>query len=254
MSLDAPIILGVARRIIPSRCIKRRALGTMKNVIMAAVSGAGISTFRRWRRGPATLLRSDVGSAGECRSAISDNLWPRARRQRQSGVPGFRQWTGGDARPRMGIEEHAGAGQWHVPWPMTWYLLFKPSANRPFNILITPKATAARRANGQAALTDQDQLSGKFRSTAVTEDMVLYALDAHTGKQLYSSEKAAAELELHFNPADCGPGACISFVSHDAHVYAFWPLAPLVRTGRGAPIGVFLGIRANLAIFPSRGT
>ena len=73
-----------------------------------------------------------------------------------------------------------------------------------------------RAANGQVALT-VDQLS-KFRSTPVT-NMVLYALDAHTGKQLYSSGKFLANW-VHFNQPTVALGR-VFLVSHDAHVYAF---------------------------------
>lgn len=73
-----------------------------------------------------------------------------------------------------------------------------------------------RATNGHAALT-VDQLS-KFRSTPVT-NMVLYALDAHTGKRLYSSGKLLANW-VHFNQPSVALGH-VFLVSHDAHVYAF---------------------------------
>jgi outer membrane protein assembly factor BamB len=73
-----------------------------------------------------------------------------------------------------------------------------------------------RAANGQAALT-VDQLS-RFRATPVT-NMVLYALDAHTGKQLYSSGKLLASW-VHFSQPAVALGR-VFLVSHDAHVYAF---------------------------------
>ena len=73
-----------------------------------------------------------------------------------------------------------------------------------------------RAANGQAALT-VDQLS-KFRSTPVT-NMVLYVLDAHTGKQLYSSGKLMANW-VHFNQPAVALGR-VFLVSHDGHAYAF---------------------------------
>jgi outer membrane protein assembly factor BamB len=73
-----------------------------------------------------------------------------------------------------------------------------------------------RASNGQAAL-NVDQLS-KFRSTPVT-NMVLYALDAHTGKQLYSSGKLLPNW-VHFNQPSVAFGR-VFLVSHDAHVYAF---------------------------------
>jgi hypothetical protein len=73
-----------------------------------------------------------------------------------------------------------------------------------------------RATNGQGALT-VDQLS-KFRSTPVT-NMILYALDAHSGKQLYSSGKLLASW-VHFNQPSVALGR-VFLVSHDAHVYAF---------------------------------
>jgi outer membrane protein assembly factor BamB len=73
-----------------------------------------------------------------------------------------------------------------------------------------------RAANGAAALT-VDQLS-KFRSTPAA-NMVLYALDAHTGKRLYSSSKLLANW-VHFNQPAVALGR-VFLVSHDAHVYAF---------------------------------
>ena len=58
----------------------------------------------------------------------------------------------------------------------------------------------------------------KFRSTPLA-DMVLYAFDAETGKELYSSKKLLASW-VHFNQPVVASGK-VFLVSHDAHVYAF---------------------------------
>jgi hypothetical protein len=69
---------------------------------------------------------------------------------------------------------------------------------------------------GEAAETI-DGLS-KFRSTPVA-GMVLYALDAVTGGELYSSGKLLTNW-VHFNQPVIAQGK-VYLVSHDAHVYAF---------------------------------
>ncbi|HWX89891.1 MAG TPA: PQQ-binding-like beta-propeller repeat protein [Rhizomicrobium sp.] len=73
-----------------------------------------------------------------------------------------------------------------------------------------------RAANGAPAET----IAGlaKFRSTPLT-NMVLYALDAQTGKELYSSGKLLTNW-VHFNQPVVALGK-VFLVSHDAHVYAF---------------------------------
>jgi outer membrane protein assembly factor BamB len=58
----------------------------------------------------------------------------------------------------------------------------------------------------------------KFRSTPVAP-MVLYAFDAQTGKELYSSGKLLANW-VHFNQPTVAQGK-VFLVSHDAHIYAF---------------------------------
>jgi len=58
----------------------------------------------------------------------------------------------------------------------------------------------------------------KFRSTPLT-NMVLYALDAQTGKTLYSSGRLLTDW-VHFNQPVVAMGK-VFLVSHDAHVYAF---------------------------------
>ena len=70
--------------------------------------------------------------------------------------------------------------------------------------------------NGEAAETI-DGLA-KFRSTPVA-GMMLVALDALTGKELYSSGKLLADW-VHFNQPTVAQGK-VFLVSHDAHVYAF---------------------------------
>jgi outer membrane protein assembly factor BamB len=58
----------------------------------------------------------------------------------------------------------------------------------------------------------------KFRATPVAP-MVLYALDAVTGRELYSSKDALKDW-VHFNQPVVAAGR-VFLVSHDAHVYAF---------------------------------
>jgi hypothetical protein len=58
----------------------------------------------------------------------------------------------------------------------------------------------------------------KFRSTPLNT-MVLYALDAETGKELYSSGKLLSNW-VHFSQPAVALGK-VFLVSHDAHVYAF---------------------------------
>jgi hypothetical protein len=58
----------------------------------------------------------------------------------------------------------------------------------------------------------------KFRSTPIAP-MILYAFDAQTGKQLYSSGKLLANW-VHFSQPAVAMGK-VFLVSHDAHVYAF---------------------------------
>ncbi|HSS14217.1 MAG TPA: hypothetical protein VLL04_10005, partial [Rhizomicrobium sp.] len=58
----------------------------------------------------------------------------------------------------------------------------------------------------------------KFRSTPIAP-MTLYALDARTGKALYSSSKLLGNW-VHFSQPAVAQGK-VFLVSHDAHVYAF---------------------------------
>jgi hypothetical protein len=58
----------------------------------------------------------------------------------------------------------------------------------------------------------------KFRATPVAP-MVLYALDAITGQELYSSKDLLKDW-VHFNQPVVAGGR-VFLVSHDAHVYAF---------------------------------
>jgi len=76
-------------------------------------------------------------------------------------------------------------------------------------------------AHGRAAAGQQPETPaslGKFRSTPIAP-MVLYALDAQSGKELYSSGKILANW-VHFNQPTVAQGK-VFLVSHDAHVYAF---------------------------------
>jgi outer membrane protein assembly factor BamB len=62
--------------------------------------------------------------------------------------------------------------------------------------------------------------AAKFRATPVS-NLVLYAFDAETGKQLYSSNKTIADW-VHFTEPVVAFGK-VFVVSHDGHVYAFGP-------------------------------
>jgi outer membrane protein assembly factor BamB len=69
---------------------------------------------------------------------------------------------------------------------------------------------------GKHALTEAEL--EKFRVIAVAP-MVLYALDAVTGRELYSSKDLLKDW-VHFNQPVVAAGK-VFLVSHDAHVYAF---------------------------------
>ena len=60
--------------------------------------------------------------------------------------------------------------------------------------------------------------AAKFRATPVS-NLVLYAFDAETGKQLYSSDKIITSW-VHFSEPVVALGK-VFVVSWDAHVYAF---------------------------------
>jgi outer membrane protein assembly factor BamB len=61
-------------------------------------------------------------------------------------------------------------------------------------------------------------LAAKFRATPVS-NLILYAFDAETGKQLYSSGKTITDW-VHFSEPVVALGK-VFIVTHDAHVYAF---------------------------------
>jgi outer membrane protein assembly factor BamB len=65
---------------------------------------------------------------------------------------------------------------------------------------------------------NHNPLSAKYRSTPVS-NLTLYAFDAETGKQLYSSDKILTDW-VHFSEPVVALGK-VFLVSHDAHVYAF---------------------------------
>jgi outer membrane protein assembly factor BamB len=62
------------------------------------------------------------------------------------------------------------------------------------------------------------QAAAKFRATPVT-NLVLYALDAQTGKELYSSEKIIPGW-VHYSEPVVAAGK-VFVVTWDARVYAF---------------------------------
>jgi outer membrane protein assembly factor BamB len=65
---------------------------------------------------------------------------------------------------------------------------------------------------------NHNPLSAKYRSTPIN-NLTLFAFDAETGKQLYSSDKMIADW-VHFSEPVVALGK-VFVVSHDAHVYAF---------------------------------
>jgi outer membrane protein assembly factor BamB len=65
---------------------------------------------------------------------------------------------------------------------------------------------------------NHNPLSAKYRSTPVN-NLTLFAFDAETGKQLYSSNKIITGW-VHFSEPVVALGK-VFIVSHDAHVYAF---------------------------------
>jgi outer membrane protein assembly factor BamB len=65
---------------------------------------------------------------------------------------------------------------------------------------------------------NHNPLSAKYRSTPVN-NLILYAFDAETGKQLYSSNKIITDW-VHFSEPVVALGK-VFVVTHDAHVYAF---------------------------------
>jgi PQQ-like domain len=81
-----------------------------------------------------------------------------------------------------------------------------------------PGARGGGRGPGSPAAAAAALQSAKFRATPVS-NLVLYALDAQTGKQLYSSEKILTNW-VHFSEPVVAVGK-VFLVSWDAHVYAF---------------------------------
>ena len=65
---------------------------------------------------------------------------------------------------------------------------------------------------------NHNPLSAKYRSTPVN-NLTLFAFDAETGKQIYSSNKIITDW-VHFSEPVVALGK-VFVVSHDAHVYAF---------------------------------
>jgi hypothetical protein len=60
--------------------------------------------------------------------------------------------------------------------------------------------------------------AAKFRATPLS-NLILYAFDAETGKQLYSSKNTIRDW-VHFTEPVVAFGK-VFVVTHDAHVYAF---------------------------------
>ena len=81
-----------------------------------------------------------------------------------------------------------------------------------------PPAGAPRPALSPADMANFFAAAAKFRATPVG-NLILYAFDAETGKQLYSS-KAIISNWVHFTEPVVAFGK-VFVVTHDAHVYAF---------------------------------
>jgi len=83
----------------------------------------------------------------------------------------------------------------------------------------TPAAGRGGRGRGDAAAAAASaQAAAKFRATPVS-NLMLYAFDAQTGKQLYSSEKIIPSW-VHYSEPVVAAGK-VFVVTWDAHVYAF---------------------------------
>ncbi len=67
-------------------------------------------------------------------------------------------------------------------------------------------------------VSKDNPLLGKFRAMPVSH-LILFAFDAETGKQLYSSNEAIPNW-MHFSEPVVALGK-VFVVTHDAHVYAF---------------------------------
>jgi outer membrane protein assembly factor BamB len=81
-----------------------------------------------------------------------------------------------------------------------------------------PAAGRGGRGQGSAEAEAAALQAAKFRATPVS-NLILYAFDAETGKQLYSSEKIITNW-VHFSEPVVALGK-VFVVSFDAHVYAF---------------------------------
>ena len=95
-----------------------------------------------------------------------------------------------------------------------------PPAGRADAAPGAPPATGrGGRGRGDAAAAAASALaSAKFRATPVT-NLVLYAFDAQTGKQLYSSEKIIPSW-VHYGEPVVAAGK-VFVVTWDGRVYAF---------------------------------
>jgi outer membrane protein assembly factor BamB len=89
------------------------------------------------------------------------------------------------------------------------------TGEQPAQHYINPEGHGSAKA-GEARETPE--ALAKFRSTPLAP-MILFALDAETGKELYSSGKLLGNW-VHFSQPAVAQGK-VFVVSHDAHVYAF---------------------------------
>ena len=117
---------------------------------------------------------------------------------------------------------------WQTEWSMPFRPESRPSKTRParrrFNRRSGGRRSACNPHDPNAAGLNQTDAAAaaleaaKFRATPVS-NLVLYAFDAETGKQLYSSESTIKNW-VHFSEPVVALGK-VFVVTWDAHVYAF---------------------------------
>src|SRR3984893_3121598 len=93
-----------------------------------------------------------------------------------------------------------------------------PTRGDMTGVSVAPAAAATGGTGQAAAAAAAAQSAAKFRATPVS-NLVLYAFDAETGKQLYSSEKIIPGWVHYGEPVVAGGKVFV--VTWDAHVYAF---------------------------------
>ncbi len=128
--------------------------------------------------------------------------------------------AGAPAAPGDPAAPGAGRGRGAGPGPTPPAAAAQPAAagDQPADGRAGAPGQGGRGLFDPAAAAAAQQNSAKFRATPVS-NLVLYALDAQTGKQLYSSEKIIPGW-THFSEPVVAAGK-VFVVTWDAHVYAF---------------------------------